>query len=133
MSLQNFIHSNHLSNKSYCRAQYKLFNNKHLFQYIEDYIVNKKWLHIAVIDRAKVLDLSFNISIPVKSIYNYTDRNKLNITHFLLRFKLRREKTKKQYVKYTNSRTRKQKFASTLYIPILLLQKGWVRSFNGII
>lgn len=92
-------HSNYLSNKSNCGAKYKLFNDKHLINYIEDCVINKKWSPLVAIGRAKVLGLSFNISISAKSIYNYIDRNQLNITPFHLRFKLRRKKPKKQYVK----------------------------------
>ena len=92
-------HSNYLLNKSNCGAKYKLFKDNHLISYIEDCVINKKWYPEVAIGRTKILGLSFNISISSRSIYNYIDRNQLKITPFHLRFKLRRKKPKKQYIK----------------------------------
>ena len=90
---------NYETNKSNCGAKYKLLEDKKLITYIEDCVVNKKWSPEVALGRAKLLGLSFNVNISAKSIYNYIDRNQLNITPFHLRFKLRRKKPKKQYIK----------------------------------
>lgn len=90
---------NYVKNKSKCGAKYKLFNDISLIHFIEDAVINKKWSPQVAIGRAKLLGLSFNINISAKSIYNYIDRHQLNITPFHLRFRLRRKKPKKQYIK----------------------------------
>ena len=93
---------NYETNKSNCGAKYKLLEDKKLITYIEDCVVNKKWSPEVALGRAKLLGLSFNVNISAKSIYNYIDRNQLKITPFHLRFKLRRKKPKKQYIKVLN-------------------------------
>ena len=90
---------NYETNKSNCGAKYKLLEDKKLISYIEDCVINKKWSPEVALGRAKLLGLSFNIDISAKSIYNYIDRNQLKITPFHLRFKLRRKKPKKLYIK----------------------------------
>ena len=95
----NKAQCNYEKNKSNCGAKYKLFEDKKLVAYIEDCVINKKWSPEVALGRAKLLGLSFNVNISAKSIYNYIDRNQLKITPFHLRFKLRRKKPKKQYIK----------------------------------
>lgn len=90
---------NYEHNKSNCGAKYKLFNDPNLIRYIEDCVINKKWSPEVAIGRADLIGLNSCISISPKSIYNYIDRNQLKITPFHLRFKLRRKKPKKQYIK----------------------------------
>ena len=92
-------HDNYSKNKSNCGAKYKLFQNSNLIKYIEDCVVNKKWSPEIAIGRAKLIGWNFKIHISAKSVYNYIDRNQINITHFDLRFRLRRRKPKKQYIK----------------------------------
>ena len=95
----NKAQSNYEYNKSNCGPKYKLLNDKNLVAYIENCVINKKWSPQVALGRARLLELSFNINISAKSIYNYIDRNQLKITPFHLRFKLRRKKPKKQYIK----------------------------------
>lgn len=90
---------NYSKNKSNCGAKYKLFQDNILIKYIEDCVVNKKWSPEVAIGRAKLVGWNFKIHISAKTIYNYIDRNQINISPFDLRFKLRRKKPKKQYIK----------------------------------
>lgn len=90
---------NYSKNKSNCGAKYKLFQDSNLIKYIEDCVVNKKWSPEVAIGRAKLVGWNFKIHISAKSIYNYIDRNQINISPFDLRFRLRRRKPKKQYIK----------------------------------
>lgn len=90
---------NYHLNKSRCGAKYKLFQDKNLINYIEDCVINKKWSPDVAINRAKLTGWNFKINISAKSIYNYIDRQQIKITPFDLRFKLRRKKPKKQYIK----------------------------------
>lgn len=70
-----------------------------MIKYIEDCVINKKWSPDIAIQRAKRLGWNFKIHISAKTIYNYIDRNQIKITPFDLRFKLRKRKPKKQYIK----------------------------------
>lgn len=90
---------NYSRNKSNCGAKYKLFQDASLIKYLEDCVVNKKWSPEVAIGRAKLIGWKFKIHISAKSVYNYIDRNQINISPFDLRFKLRRKKPKKQYIK----------------------------------
>ena len=90
---------NYSKNKSNCGAKYKLFQDNILIKYIEDCVVNKKWSPEVAIGRAKLVGWNFKIHISAKTIYNYIDRKQINISPFDLRFKLRRKKPKKQYIK----------------------------------
>lgn len=108
--------ANYEYNKSNCGAKYKLLNDKNLVSYIEDCVINKKWSPQVAIGRAKLIGLSFNIDISAKSIYNYIDRNQLKITPFHLRFKLRRKKTKKQYIKQNKKKLGKSIEQRPLFI-----------------
>lgn len=90
---------NYSKNKSNCGAKYKLFQDNILIKYIEDCVVNKKWSPEVAIGRAKLVGWNFKIHISAKIIYNYIDRSQINISPFDLRFKLRRKKPKKQYIK----------------------------------
>lgn len=90
---------NYSKNKSNCGAKYKLFQDTNLIKYINDCVVNKKWSPEVAIGRANLVGWNFKIHISAKTIYNYIDRNQINISPFDLRFKLRRKKPKKQYIK----------------------------------
>lgn len=92
-------HDNYSKNKSHCGAKYKLFQDSNLIKYLVDCVVNKKWFPEVAIGRAKLVGWNFKIHISAKSVYNYIDRNQINISPFDLRFKLRRKKQKKQYIK----------------------------------
>ena len=70
-----------------------------MIKYIEDCVINKKWPPDVAIQRAKRLGWNFKIHISAKTIYNYIDRNQIKITPFDLRFKLRKRKPKRQYIK----------------------------------
>ena len=107
---------NYEINKSNCGAKYKLLDDKKLIAYIEDCVINKKWSPDVAINRAKHLGRNFKISITAKSVYNYIDRNQLNITPFHLRFKLRRKKPKKQYIKQNKKKLGKSIELRPLFI-----------------
>ena len=92
-------HDNYSKNKSHCGAKYKLFQDSNLIKYLVDCVVNKKWSPEVAIGRAKLVGWNFKIHFSAKSVYNYIDRNQINISPFDLRFKLRRKKPKKQYIK----------------------------------
>jgi transposase, IS30 family len=91
-------------NKHNCGAKYKLFKDPNLIKYLEDAVINKKWSPEVAIGRAKSLGWNFKIYISAKSVYNYIDRNQIKITPFHLRFKLRRKKPNKQYVRQNKKR-----------------------------
>ena len=109
---------NYSKNKSNCGAKYKLFQDNNLIKYIEDCVVNKKWSPEVAIGRAKLIGWNFKIHISAKSIYNYIDRNQINISPFDLRFRLRRRKPKKQYIKQNKKKLSKSKEISLIYILI---------------
>lgn len=109
---------NYSKNKSNCGAKYKLFQDNNLIKYIEDCVVNKKWSPEVAIGRAKLVGWKFKIHISAKSIYNYIDRNQINISPFDLRFRLRRRKPKKQYIKQNKKKLSKSKEISLIYILI---------------
>ncbi len=90
---------NYCKNKSNCGAKYKLFEDPSLIKYLEDCVINKKWSPEVAIGRAEKLGWNFKIHISAKSVYNYIDRNQIKITPFDLRFRLRKRKPKKTYIK----------------------------------
>lgn len=99
MYVASIAHHNYINNKSRRGAKYKLFNDLNLVKYLEDKVINEKWSPEVAIGRAKLLGLSFKISITPKSVYNYIQRNQIKITPFDLRFKLRRKKSKHLNIK----------------------------------
>ena len=92
-------HCNYSKNKARCGAKYKLFKDPSLIKYLEHCVSSLKWSPQVAIGRAKGLGWNFKISISAKSVYNYIDRNQINISPFDLRFKLRRKKSNKKHIK----------------------------------
>lgn len=97
-------HTNYQNNKSSCGAKFKIFRDLEFVKYLENAVINLKWSPEVAIARAKLLNMQFKTSVTAKTVYNYIDRNQLKINYFHLRFKLRRKKAKKRYIKQHKKR-----------------------------